>query len=125
MAVANESLLSILQAHGQTFLDSFGVPEDKKKRKRSLGSTRAVKLAKRETATRSSSVDSSESDSAEEWTGFESDARIEDDGWESPSLTGAATALEGVLAILNGGWEISASRCTVCSQLAPPFKSRT
>ena len=120
MAVANESLLYILQAHGQTFLDSFGVPEDKKKRKRPSGSVRVAKLV-----TRSSLVDSFESDLAEEWTGFGSDAHIEDDEWESPSLAGEATALKGVLASLNSEWEISASRCTVCLQPAPPFKSRT
>ena len=99
MAVADESLLNILQAHGQTFLDSFGVPKDKKKRKLSWGSGRAAKLAKRETATRSSSDDASESgsESAEEWTGFGSDAHLEDDGWESPSLAGEAAPLEGVL----------------------------
>ncbi|KAF8268241.1 hypothetical protein EI94DRAFT_1196347 [Lactarius quietus] len=86
MAIAGESLLNILQAHGHTFLDSFGVPEDNKKRKRSSESVRAAKLAKRETATRSSSEDSS--DSAEEWTGFGSD------GWESCSLAEEMTPLK-------------------------------
>ena len=122
MAIADDSLLNILQAHGQQFLDSFGLPENKKKRKRSSGSVPAAKLGKRETATRSSSVDFS--DSAEEWSGFGSDLHIEDDGWESPSSAGEVTHLEGVLASFNGNWEISASRWTVCPQLAPPFKRR-
>ncbi len=128
MATTDEGLLNILQAHGQKFLDSFGVPEDKKRgRKRmtrgSSESGRAAKLAKRETAARSSSVDFSYS--AEEWTGFGCDTHIEDDECEPHSLAGEVTPLEGVLAHLNGEWEISTTPWTVCSQPAPPFKTRT
>jgi hypothetical protein len=107
MAVAEESLLDILQAHGQQFLDSFGLPENTKKRKRSSGSLRTGKIAKCEIATRSSSVDFS--DSVEGWSGFESDTHIGDYGWEPPSPSGEVTPLEGVLASFNGNWEISTS----------------
>ena len=119
MAIEDESLLNILQAHGQQFLDSFSVPENEKKRKRSSGSVPAAKLAKRETTR---SVDSS--DSAEEWFGFGSGTHTEDEGWESPSLAEEVMPLEGVHAFLDGKWEISASRWTVCSQLAPPFRGQ-
>ncbi|KAI9466832.1 hypothetical protein BJY52DRAFT_1111475 [Lactarius psammicola] len=82
MTITDESLLNALRVHGQKFLDSFGAPEDKGKRRKrmtrgSSESDRATKLAKRETAARSSSVDSS--NSAEEWTGFGSDEDIGDD----------------------------------------------
>lgn len=113
MAITDESLLNVLQAHGQKFLDSFGVPEDKKNRRKrmmtrgSSESGRAAKLAKRETAARSSSVESS--NSAEEWTGFGSDMHIEDGECESHSLAGEVTPLEGVLARLNSEREISTS----------------
>ena len=100
MAIEDESLLDILQAHGQQFLDSFSVPENEKKRKRSSGSVPTAKLAKRETATRTRSVDLS--DSAEEWFGFGSGTHEEDEGWESPSLAEEVTPLEGVHAFLNG-----------------------
>ncbi|KAN0131320.1 hypothetical protein V8E53_010868, partial [Lactarius tabidus] len=99
MAIADESLLNILQAHGQQFLDSFGLPENKRKRKCSSGSVSATKLAKRETARRSRSVDFS--DSAERWSGFESDTHIEDDGSESPSLAGEVTLLEASTSVQN------------------------
>ncbi|KAI9448219.1 hypothetical protein H4582DRAFT_2107582 [Lactarius indigo] len=93
----DENLLNILQAHGKKFLDSFDVLEDKKKgRKRvtrgSSESGRATRLAKREIAASSNSVDSS--NSAEEWTGFGSDVHVEDDGCESDSLAGEVTPLE-------------------------------
>ncbi|KAH9077368.1 hypothetical protein EDB83DRAFT_1701519 [Lactarius deliciosus] len=95
MAITDESLLNILQAHGQKFLDSFGVQEDKKKRRKrttrgSSESGRAPKLAKREIAASSSSVDSS--NSAEEWTGFGSGTHVEDE--ESHLLAGEVTPLE-------------------------------
>ncbi|KAH9179892.1 hypothetical protein EDB89DRAFT_527592 [Lactarius sanguifluus] len=111
MAITDdESLLNILQAHGQKFLDSFGVQEDKKKRKKrttrgSSDSGRAPKLAKREIA--------ATVDSAEEWTGFGSDMHIEDDG--SHLLAGEVTPLEGVLDRPNDEWEISTSPWTLCS----------
>ena len=128
MATTDEGLLNILHTHGQKFLDSFGPAEDKKKRTKrttqgSSESGRAAKLAKRETAARSSSVDCS--DSAEEWTGFGGDTHIEVDEWESHSLAGDMTHLEGVLARLNGEWEISTSPWTVWTQLAPSSKCQT
>ncbi|KAH8999294.1 hypothetical protein EDB92DRAFT_1833452 [Lactarius akahatsu] len=102
MAITDESLLNILQAHGQTFLDSFGVQEDKQKRRKrttrgSSESGRAPKLAKREIAASSSSVDSS--NSAEEWTGFGSDTHMEDD--ESHLLAGEVTPLEASTSIIQ------------------------
>jgi hypothetical protein len=101
MAITDKGLLNILQTHGQKFLDSFAAPEDNKNRRKrttrgSSESGRAAKLAKRETATRSSPVDCP--DSAEEWTGFGTDTRIEADEWESHSLIGEVTPLEGGLA---------------------------
>ena len=108
MAIEDESLLNILQAHGQQFLDSFSVPENEKKRKRSSRSVPVAKLAKCETGTSTRS-----SDSAEEWSGFGSGTHTEDEGWESPSPAEEVTPIEGVHAFLNDKWKISASRWTV------------
>src|SRR6266404_770245 len=99
MAITDdESLLDILQAHGKVFLDSFQVPEDKKGKRRTLQgfSESSIKRAKRETANRSSPVDSAELE--EEWTGFGSDTHIEDECESSP-LPGEVKVLEGVLAL--------------------------
>jgi len=74
-------LLDILEAHGQKFLESFKPHHSKDvKRRRPTGSTateahNSTKRIRIETD-RSSSV--GYSDSAEEWTGFGSDAQIED-----------------------------------------------
>ncbi|KAH9062159.1 hypothetical protein EDB87DRAFT_1674130 [Lactarius vividus] len=120
MAITDESLRNILQAHGQRFLDSFEVQEDKKKRRKprtirgSLGSGRAPKLARHEIAASSSSVDCS--NSAEEWTGFGSDMHIEDD--ESHLLAREVTRLEGQ--VFHG---MPMAFFRTVTTLIPPFKS--
>jgi hypothetical protein len=96
------SLLDILEAHGQTFLNSFKPHKaEKNKRKRTAGDTaeahRSPKLVRIE-PDRSSSVDD-HSDSGEKWTGFGSDAQV-DHEYESQSFAEDAGSLEGVLAQL-------------------------
>jgi hypothetical protein len=81
MASTDTSLLDILEAHGQKFLDSFKPNKEKNKRKRAAGDTpeahRSTKLLRIE-ADRSSSVDGY-SASAEEWTGIGSDGQVDDE----------------------------------------------
>jgi hypothetical protein len=96
MASSDTSLLDILEAHGQKFLDAFKPHKsEKNKRKRADGDTpeahRSTKLLKIETD-RSSSVDGY----SEEWTGFGSDAQV-DDEHEIHSSPEEAASLEGVL----------------------------
>jgi hypothetical protein len=74
------SLLDILEAHGQKFLDSFKSRKaEKNKRKRADGDTpeayRSTKLLRLEA---DQSVDSY-SASVEEWTGIGSDAHVDDE----------------------------------------------
>jgi hypothetical protein len=100
MASTDTKLLDILEAHGQTFLDSFKPHKaEKNKRKRAAGDTteahRSTKLVRAETDQSSSVGDYS--DSAEEWTGFGSDAQV-DDEYEIQSSAEEAVSLEGVLA---------------------------
>ena len=98
MTSTDARLLNILEAHGQTFLDSFKPHKaEENKRKRAAADTAEAhpsKLVKFETD-RSSSDDYS--DSVEEWTGFGSDAQIEDE-YEIDSSTEEGMPLEGVLA---------------------------
>ena len=102
MASTDTNLLDILEAHGQTFLDSFKpLKAEKNKRKRDAGDTaeahRSTKLVRTETD-KPSSADNY-SDSAEEWNGFGSDARV-DDEYEIHSSSEEEASLEGVLARL-------------------------
>jgi hypothetical protein len=96
-------LLDILQAHGQSFLDSFE-PHNagEKKRKCAVKGTVEVhhptKLARTETD-QSNTVDYSHL--AEEWTGFGSDAHIEDE-YEAYSSNEEALPLEGMSVRFNG-----------------------
>jgi hypothetical protein len=81
MTSTDTTLLDILGAHGQKFLESFKPPKAKeKKRKRVAEDTaeahRSPKLVKFETDL--SSPDDY-SDSEEEWTGFGSSAQVEDE----------------------------------------------
>ncbi|KAI0307342.1 hypothetical protein B0F90DRAFT_1807964 [Multifurca ochricompacta] len=89
-------LLNILQAHGQRFLDSFNPHEAMGNKRKVAGVTdkahRSTKQARIESdCSQSSSVDCSHS--AEEWTGFGSDAQIEDVS-ESRSSTQELTRLK-------------------------------
>lgn len=105
MVTADTKLLDILEAHGQTFLDSFKPHKaEKNKRKRAAGDTaeahRSTKLVRTETDQSSSVGDYS--DSAEEWNGFGSDAHVDD---EIHSSSEEEASLEGVsarLAMANG-----------------------
>ena len=103
MTSADVSLLAILQAHGQKFLESFEPHNAKeKKRKRTTKGTaeahRSTKLGRTEND-ESSSVDCYHS--AEEWTGFGGDTHIEDEN-EAYSSAEEALPLEGMPARLNG-----------------------
>jgi hypothetical protein len=102
MTSTDARLLNILETHGQKFLESFKPHKaEENKRKRAATDTAEAhdpsKLVKFETD-RSSSDDYS--DSAEEWTGFGSDAQIEDE-YEIDSSTEEGMPLEGVLARLQ------------------------
>ncbi|KAF8484948.1 hypothetical protein DFH94DRAFT_689310 [Russula ochroleuca] len=101
MASTDTKLLDILEAHGQTFLDSFKPHKaEKNKRKRAAGDTteahRSTKLVRAETDQSSSVGDYS--DSAEEWTGFGSDAQV-DDEYEIQSSAEEAVSLEASTSI--------------------------
>ncbi len=99
MTSTDARLLNILEAHGQKFLDSFKPHKaEENKRKRAAADTAEAhpsKLVKFETD-RSNSDDYSDS-VVEEWTGFGSDAQIEDE-YEIDSSTEEGMPLEGVLA---------------------------
>ena len=102
MVTTDTKLLDILEAHGQTFLDSFKPHKaEKNKRKRAAGDTaeahRSTKLVRTETDQSSSVGDYS--DSAEEWNGFGSDAHV-DDEYEIHSSSEQEASLEGVSARL-------------------------
>lgn len=95
----DKRLLDILEAHGQTFLDSFKPHKaEGNGRKRAAedtpGSHRSIKLSKTETNQSDSSSADDYSDSAEEWTGLGDDAQVGDEN-EVYSSAEEAVLLEG------------------------------
>ncbi len=108
----DERLLDILEAHGQKFLDSFNPHKvEKNGRKRvaedTVKSHRSSKLSRVETDQSESSSVEDYSDSAEEWTGFENDAQVEDE-YEIAS----ALPLEGALTQLTAKEKLADSDTT-------------
>ena len=80
----DKRLLDILEAHGQTFLDSFKPHKAegngrKRAAKDTAGSHRSIKLSRTETNQSDSSSADDHSDSAEEWTGLGDDAQVGDE----------------------------------------------
>jgi hypothetical protein len=99
----DKRLLDILEAHGQTFLDSFKPHKvDENERKRAAGDTaeshRSTKLLRAESDQSESSPVDDYSDSAEEWTGLGDDAQVGDE-YEDEVYSSAeeAVPLEGAL----------------------------
>jgi hypothetical protein len=98
IADTDKSLLDILEAHGQKFLDSFKphkAEENGRKRaaEDAAESHRSTKLLRAETDLSESSPVDDCSDSAEEWTGFGDDAQV-DDEYEVYSSAEEAVPLE-------------------------------
>jgi hypothetical protein len=101
MTSTDTALLDILEAQGQRFLESFKQPNaEENKRKRVVADTavahRSPKLVKFETDLSSSD---DYSDSEEEWTGFGSNAQVEDEH-KFCSSTEKEVPFEGLLAAL-------------------------
>ena len=97
----DKSLLDILEAHGQKFLDSFkphNAEENGRKRaaEDTAESHRSTKLLRAETDQSESSQVDDYSDSAEEWTGLGGDAQV-DDEYEVYSSAEEAVPIEGAL----------------------------
>jgi hypothetical protein len=97
----NKSLLDILEAHGQNFLDSFKPRKAQENgRKRATEDTaeshRSTKHLRAETDQSESDPVDDYSDSAEEWTGFGDDAQV-DDEYEDYSSAEEAMPFEGAL----------------------------
>jgi hypothetical protein len=97
----DKSLLDILEAHGQKFLDSFKPHRaEENGRKRAAEDTaeshRSTKLLRAETDLSESSPVDDCSDSAEEWTGLGDDAQVHDE-YEVYSSAEEAVPLEGAL----------------------------
>jgi hypothetical protein len=96
---ADKSLLDILEAHGQKFLDSFkphkaGGNGRKRAAEVTAESPQSAKLLRAETDQSESSQVDDYSDSEEEWTGLGDDAEI-DDEYEVYSSADEAAPLEG------------------------------
>jgi hypothetical protein len=93
---SDTTLLDILDAHGQKFLDSFKPHKAAEKRNKgaAVDTTEAHRSSKRVKVEhdRSSSIDCS--DSEEEWTGFGNDAQIGDE-YEIHSSREEGMPLEG------------------------------
>lgn len=81
----DEGLLSILQAHGQRFLESFSLPtDDIKKRKCEEDNTnRSTKISR----------NADKDDEFEAWIGIDDTARIERDNLAEDSAIGASYSL--------------------------------
>ena len=95
----DKRLLDILEAHGQTFLDSFKPHKaEGNGRKRAAedtaGSHRSIKLSRTETNQSDSSSADDYSDSVEEWTGLGDDAQVGDEN-EVYSSAEETALLEG------------------------------
>ena len=97
----DKSLLDILEAHGQKFLDSFKPHKAQENgRKRAAEDTaeshRSTKHLRAETDQSGSDPVDGYSDSADEWIGLGDDAQI-DDEYEVYSSAEEAVPLEGAL----------------------------